>query len=149
MALTRGRLVGLIAAAGLLALALGYLRDPPWLIDAASGLRPWQTDAEGTRYRVASGRASFFVPADAVAVTIPLRAEFSSPADWPVTVTLEIDGTAADRRVLADGGWHTVRLRLPPRGSRRVRRIDVHSDRLRAGGRGVHIGELAIAGHRG
>ncbi|MEO8521396.1 MAG: hypothetical protein ABI603_08540, partial [Acidobacteriota bacterium] len=51
----------LVACIGL----LGYLRDPVWLRDYSSGLRGWETAADGARVRWAGGHASFFVPSDA------------------------------------------------------------------------------------
>ena len=44
------------------AAALAYLRDPPWLIDQASGLRGWEQPIGEPRYRWSGGHASFFVP---------------------------------------------------------------------------------------
>jgi hypothetical protein len=105
-------LTGLLVAIAVLI----WLRDPSWLARMEYGFGAWEVDADGTRYRWTAGRASFFVPADASEVRVPLRV--------PV--------------------WRASRLRLPPRGSRRFRRIDIHVDRTQ-GDRGVQVGEVQVA----
>jgi hypothetical protein len=129
-----------IAIVGLLA----YLRDPPWLARVESGLRGWETAADGTRFRWTDGHASFFVPAASQAVSVPLRATFDAPGDPPVLVTIAIDDRAADQFVLRDDRWTTRRLRLPPPGRRSLRRIDIRVDRVRSGNRGVQMGTNTI-----
>ena len=53
--------------------ALWYLRDPPWLIEQTTGfVRPWERGADGADLRWCGGHASFFVPADAGDVRIPV-----------------------------------------------------------------------------
>lgn len=144
MALTRRRMILVIvfvaAAAGL----LGYLRDPPWLLSTTSGLRGWETDADGTRFRWMGGHASVFVPSSARAVELPVRTTFDSPADWPITVTVAIDDRMSDRIVLSDAEWHSMVLRLPPARGRKVRRLDIRLDRTRDDNYGAAIGELRI-----
>jgi hypothetical protein len=131
-------IIWLAAIAG----ALAYLRDPPWLLTMTSGLHEWQTDSAGVRYRWMGGHASFFVPAGAAGVTIPLRATFDAPDDWPVEATIAIDDRPADRIVLTDNQWRSATLRLPPRGRRRTRRIDIRVDRTRHDNRGLQVGEI-------
>jgi len=144
VALTRGQTVlALLVAAAVIA-AAAYLRDPPWLPSITSGLRSWESDRDGTKFRWMGGHASLFVPSAARAIEIPLHTTFESPGDWPVTVSVAIDDRPGDRLVLSDGEWHTILLRLPPAGSRRVRRIDIRVDRTRGGNRGAAIGELRI-----
>lgn len=89
------------------------------------------------------GHASFFVPSSARLIEIPVHAAFES-IEWPVTVSVAIDDRTGDRLILSDGEWHTIRLRLPAAGSRRVRRIDVRADRTREDNRGAAIGEVRI-----
>jgi hypothetical protein len=139
------RSLALLVTLALAGAALAYLRDPPWLLATASGLRGWGTDRDGTRYRWTGGHASFFVPADWTTIELPLRATFESPADWPIAATVTIDDRPADRVVLADDSWRRLVVRLPPQGTRRVRRIDILLDRTRDGNRGVQLGEI---GHR-
>jgi hypothetical protein len=90
------------------------------------------------------GHASFFVPADARSIEIPIRTSFERTDDWPVTVTMSIDDRAANRIVLTDAAWQHVVLTMPPRGSRRVRRIDLQMDRTRDDNKAAAIGEVVI-----
>ena len=135
----------LLVALSLAGAALAYLRDPPWLLATTSGLGGWETGRDSTRYRWTNGHASFFVPADWTAIELPLRATFESPADWPIAATVTIDDRPADRVVLSDDSWRHLLIRLPPRPTRRVRRIDIRLDRTRDGNLGVQLGEI---GHR-
>jgi hypothetical protein len=123
---------------------LGYLRDPPWLLSTTSGLRAWETDADGIRVRWMGGHASLFVPASAHAVELPVRTTFDASGDWPVTVTVAIDDRMSDRLVLSDGAWHSMLVQLPTGGHRRVRRLDIRLDRTRDDNHGAAIGELRI-----
>jgi hypothetical protein len=133
-------LVALALAVG----ALAYLRDPAWLLTTTAGFGPWRTDPDGTRFRWTAGHSSFFVPAGAAAIDVPLRATFDTEADWPIVATITIDDRPAERIVLNDGAWRRVAIRLPPRGRRRVRRIDIVLDRMRDEGRGIQVGEVAL-----
>jgi hypothetical protein len=124
--------------------ALWYLRDPAWVIDQTTGLRPWQRESDGRLVRWSGGHASFFVPADAGEVRIPISTTF----DWrepdggqPMVVTFTIDGTKAARVLLTDPGWRDVTLTLPRPGSRRVRRVEVRTSVTRADNHGVRIGQ--------
>lgn len=137
---TRAAMVSAIAILAVLA----YLRDPAWLAAHTHGLHEWETAADGTRYRWAAGRSSFFVPAGVDAVTLPIRTTFNGGVDWPVVVTVSIDDRVAERLTLADSEWHYVRLTLPPPGRRSTRRVDVHADRTRAEERAVQLGEIAF-----
>ena len=128
----------------MLAALLAYLRDPPWLIHLSSGLAAWRTDATGIRYRPMGGRASFFVPAGAAAVTFPVRARFESPEDWPITATFSVDDRPVERLVLADGSWRTVTIDLRRATRRRVRRIDIHADRTRHWNYALDVGAVEV-----
>src|SRR5512132_3175462 len=99
MALTRRALTALVIAAAACA-AFAYLRDPPWLISVTSGLRPWEIDISGRRYRWMGGHASLFVPSDARLISIPLRTSFDAPGDAAITVSIAIDDRPVDRIVL-------------------------------------------------
>lgn len=142
MALKRLRLAGVLLAACAAVAALAYLRDPPWLAGTTSGLSGWTTGAGGTRYRWAGSHASFFVPADARGIVIPVRATFDSPQDWPVAVEVTLDDRAVDRLTLRDAEWRPIEIRMPPPGSRRHRRVDIRLDRTRAPDRGIQIGDI-------
>ncbi|MEO7788953.1 MAG: hypothetical protein ABIX28_05190 [Vicinamibacterales bacterium] len=123
--------------------ALAYLRDPAWLINLDTGFRPWEQTSDGTRYRWTGGRASFFIPSTATSIDLPVRTTFA-PGEWPVTVTITVDDQPAVTAELRDEGWHRLTFNLAGRTSRRVRRIDIHVDRTRAGNRGVAVGELQL-----
>lgn len=133
-----------VAIGAILATAalLAYLHDPPWLISYTSGLRRWEQPAGMPRYRWSSGHASFFVPADAGAFDLPVSTTFDAPDDAPMMVTISVDGDTAARVVLTDGAWTRVRVTLPARGSRRVRRIDIRTNVTRADTRGVRVGAI-------
>jgi hypothetical protein len=127
-----------------LAAVLGYLRDPPWLATLSSGLRNWQTGADGREFRWAGAHASMFVPAGARDLRIPLRTTFDRTGDWPITVSITIDDEPVDRLVLTDARWRESRIRLPSPGSRRVRRVDIRSDRTRDDNRAVQVGHVGL-----
>lgn len=143
VALTIPRHIGrALGVAIVLLAAAAYLRDPPWLLSMTSGMRAWQTDSTGARFRWMGGHASFFVPADAQSIEIPVRTTFDRPGDWPITASMTIDDRAVNRVVLSDAEWHRVVLTMPPRGSRNVRRIDVRMDHTRDDNRAAAIGEV-------
>jgi hypothetical protein len=145
MALTTSRGLALAAVAlAALAAVLAYLRDPPWLHRTSHGFHGQETDPAGRTFRWTTGHASFFVPADAVSVGIPLAGGLDTPGHAPVTTTITIDDRPAERLELTDEAWRTVVLRLPPPGGRRTRRIDLRVDRTHPGERGVRVGEIRI-----
>ena len=134
-------MLALLIAAATIA-AIMYLRDPPWLLSTTSGMRSWETDGSGTRMRWMGGHASFFVAADARTIEIPIRTAFERSDDWPITVNVSIDDRPANRVVLTDAAWRRIVLTMPPRGSRKVRRIDLRMDRTRDDNRAAAIGEV-------
>jgi hypothetical protein len=134
----------LLAALAIAAAVLAYLRDPDWLIKVESGFRNWETAADGTRYRWTDGHASFFVRSDANAIEIPIRTTASPPSEIPVSVAVTIDDRLVDQLVLNDDEWHRMKVILPPRGTRRVRRLDIRVNRTKAGNRGVQVGEVVV-----
>jgi hypothetical protein len=144
MPIVRRRLGIAIVGAAALAGCLAYLRDPPWILSMTSGLRKWETAADGTRHRWTGGHASLFVPSDAAAVEIPMRTTFDETNAWPVAVTVTLDDRPVDRIVLTDPSWRRSRFRLPPPGGRRARRVDIRVDRVRDKNYGVALGEIRI-----
>ena len=70
------RILPLVLAVVMCAAAV-YLYDPPWTGRVTSGLRDWEEDPPGTRFRWTDGHASFFVPAGASVITgaVPVRDE--------------------------------------------------------------------------
>jgi hypothetical protein len=139
--MTRRLLLGI----GILALLAtwGYLRDPFWLASMESGFRAWETGPDGLRYRWTSGHASFFVPSTAASIMIPIRTTFG-PKDAPVNVSITIDDYQVAHELLTDDGWVTRIVKMPSPASRRFWRIDLRVDRLRAGNRGVQVGEMRV-----
>jgi hypothetical protein len=133
--------LAIVAAAG----ALGYLRDPSWLATQTAGLRGWERTGDGTSFRWSGGHASFFVPSDVAAVRVPIATTFDARGREPMGVTFTIDGVRAGRALLTDTGWQEVTLAMPPRGSRRVRRIDVRTSVTREDNHGVRIGVLQVS----
>jgi len=112
--------------------AVLYLRDPPWAGRMTSGLRSWEEDPPGTRFRWTFGRATFFGPADAASMTLPLRAVFPGPAGTPVTVDVRVDDRWLATITLPDpASWveSTLPLGRRPAG-RRYRRIDLRVSRV-------------------
>jgi hypothetical protein len=140
----RSRAAIIIVSAGTLLAALAYLRDPPWLLNVTSGLTAWEVDDAGARYRWTRGRASFFVPADSAAVVLTMRSAKHSPADWPITATITIDDRPAQIVTFPDDAWREVKLRLPRRGSRDVRRLEIKLDRLRGGQLGIQLQDVRL-----
>jgi len=73
------------------------------------GLTKWHFDEQGTRYRFAGGRSTFFLPTSAGSVRIPLRNAFADRVT--VEVRIFLDGREADRLLLApDDQWRVKRL---------------------------------------
>jgi hypothetical protein len=138
------RLVTIAALCLALAAALGYLRDPPWLARVTSGFDDWRTDAGGTRFRWMSAHGSFFVPADAKVIEIPLRTEFGAADDPPIAARISIDDRAAAYVELTDPSWRTAFVRLPAPGSRRLRRIDIQANRTRRDDAALQVGEIRV-----
>jgi hypothetical protein len=137
-----------ISVALLIASACGglwYLRDPAWLLTQTTGLRSWERAADGTRFRWSGGHASFFVPSDERIVRIPVATTFDDRGSEPMVVTFTIDGSRAGRVLLTDGAWQEVTLSMPPRESRRVRRVDVRTSVTREGNHGVQLGEPKVS----
>jgi hypothetical protein len=126
--------------------ALAYLRDPQWLAGLESGFRAWETGPDGRRYRWTSGHASFFVPSTMATIVIPAKTTFA-PGDPPVQLSVSIDDRPVMSELLTDERWLQQSVQLPPPGSRRLRRIDLRVDRVRAGNRGVQVGEVLMVEH--
>jgi hypothetical protein len=147
MTITRTRLWAVVACV-LLLWVLGYLRDPSWLGQVTSGMRGWEEDPPGTRFRWTTGRASFFVPSDALAMTLPLRAVFPGPNGRPVTVSVSVDDRwLATIDLPRPDAWVRSVLPLPRRATtRRFRRVDLHVSRTAVGVfiLGVMTGDIGL-----
>lgn len=145
VAMSRGA-TPVVVVLGVLA-TLWYLRDPAWLPGQTTGLRGWQRGRDGIPYRWSGGHASFFVPSEAREVRIPVATVFDPRqprGEEPMMVTMTIDDRRAGRVLLTSPRTETVVLNLPPRGSRRVRRVDVRTNVTRDGNFGVMIGAVSM-----
>ena len=125
-----------------IAIALAYLRDPAWLATETTGLRGWQQAADGTRYRWSGGHASFFVPSNASRVGFRIATTFDASDGRPMIATVSLDDADVHRVALTDSSWRRVEIAMPPPASRRFRRVDVRTNIVREGNRGVMIGEV-------
>ena len=59
-----------------------------------------------------------------------------------MVVTAYVDDARAGRVLLTDEAWQALTIALPPRGSRRVRRIDLRTSVVREDNHGVKVGAL-------
>jgi hypothetical protein len=127
-----------------------YLRDPPWAARVTSGLRGWEQDPPGTFFRWTNGRATFFIPSDAAAMTLPLRSVFAGPDGKPVTVDVSVDGRWLATVELDDPrAWVRPLLPLGRAPKRRYRRVDLHVSRVVPPFMlGVMVGDPALDGSR-
>ena len=146
--MTRRRLA-IGAGCALLIAGAVYLRDPPWAGQITSGMRGWETDRRhGELFRWTAGRASFFVPSGASAMTLPLRAGFPGPNGGPVTVSVSVDDRwLTDIELREPEEWVRTLLPLPRRATtRRFRRVDLHVSRTYVGAfiLGVQTGEIEL-----
>jgi len=141
------RAVLAVAAVVLVVGAAWYLYDPPWVASITSGLRDWEEDPPGTRFRWTAGRASFFVPSKATEMTVPIRAIFPSPNAQPLTVTMRVDDRwLADIAIADVHEWTRTSVPLPRRGTwRHYRRVELRVNRT-AGpyNLGVQLGEISL-----
>jgi hypothetical protein len=138
-----------LAYAAIAVAALAYLHDPPWAGRLTSGLRSWEEDPPGTFFRWTNGRATFFVPAEASELTLPLRSVFPGPNGGPTMVDIRSDDRWLATVALRDPAvWERPRLPLGrPSGSRSYRRIDLRVNRV-VGPYilGVMTGEILVDG---
>ena len=112
--------------------AVLYLRDPPWAGRMTSGLRSWEEDPPGTRFRWTFGRATFFIPADATAMTLPLRSVFPGPDGAAVAVDVRVDDRwLATIQLTEPDAWVRPLLPIGRRPTnRRYRRVDLRISRV-------------------
>jgi hypothetical protein len=130
----------------LIGVGMAYLRDPPWLAQVTSGFGSWEQDRAGMRFRWMGGRASFFVPADAARVQIPLQAFAAGPSGDPFVIDVRVDGKRASQIVLDHTGWVNAEVSVPQGLTRRrFRRIDLRSNRTWSErSLSVQVGEVAL-----
>ncbi len=141
------RLAKLAVTVMLVVGAAWYLYDPPWVGGLTSGIRDWEEDPPGTRFRWTAGRANFYVPSDAMEMTLPVRALLPSPDGGPVTVRVTVDDRFVTTIVLSDiRQWAVVTLPLPRQTSRRrYRRVELYVSRtVGEFNLGVQLGEIRL-----
>jgi hypothetical protein len=120
-----------VVALAIVVASAWYLYDPPWIAETTTGIRPWETDPAGRRFRWTTGHASFYVPSNASAMTLPMRAWFPSKAGGPVIVSVRIDDRrVADLELRNPDEWVSSTVPLPRRPThRRYRRVDLRLSR--------------------
>jgi hypothetical protein len=98
---------------------------PERLDQTSFGFYDWEQD-NGLTYRWTSRRATFFIPAGARELEMPVRSMMTSGHTEPVTFSVAVNGRILDTFPITQGDWRTVSLRLPPRsGDSAFTRIDV------------------------
>jgi hypothetical protein len=109
-----------------------YLYDPPWVAGTTSGMRDWEEDPPGTRFRWTTGRSSFFIPANASEMTLPLRPLLPLTDGKPVVVAISVDDRWLTDVVLTDAAaWARPTLPLPrPTSRRSYRRVELRVSRV-------------------
>lgn len=143
----RRRSISGFGGAALTIAALAYLYDPPWIAQMTTGFHRWEQPQIGVRFRWTNGHASFFVPADATMVTVPMRAAFPGPDGAAVIVKVSVDDRWLADIVLDDSDvWVHPRLPLSRKPTRRsFRRVDVRVGRVRTEGNlGIQTGEISV-----
>ncbi len=127
----RRRLTAWLLGSAVVLGLMAFLHDPPWIASMTSGLRDWEQDSAGTRFRWTAARASFYVPSDATEMTLPLRPLFPGPEGRPVRVEIAVDGRSLAAVDCPDpAAWKRVTLPLPrTRTHRRYRRVDLRVNR--------------------
>lgn len=91
------------------------------LSEVTIGLSRWQHEPDGTRFRWAGGRSTFFVASSARVVSIPLR----NTGHTDLEVGVFLNGREVDRILLpADGHWLAKRL-IGLRSDAKFLRIDL------------------------
>ena len=86
-------------------------RDQP-LDQATFGFYDWEND-NGFPYRWTSRRATFFVPASARELHLPVRSMMILGHQDPVRFSVAVNGRVLDTFAITQGNWETVHLRLP------------------------------------
>jgi O-antigen ligase len=83
------------------------------LDQVAFGFYDWEND-NGFPYRWSSRRATFFVPARARELHLPVRSMMILGHLDPVRFSVAVNGRVLDTFSITQGNWETVQLRLPP-----------------------------------
>ncbi len=122
------RVIGVLTVLILVTLPfrIASARDQANVEHASIGFSKWQRQPDGSRFRWAGGRSTFFVPSTARAVRIPLRQGTDGPA--AVEVRIILNGREANRVALETGAdWRTLRLVLARDEKSPFSRIDLEA----------------------
>jgi hypothetical protein len=135
----RRPLVSVVAIAAIAGFA--YLYDPPFADRVTSGMGAWSENPPGTFFRWTAGRASFFVPANATALLLPMR---TPNVNRTVTIEVRVDDRfLATIQLTHPDVWVSQELPLGrQRTSRSYRRVDLRVDGV--SGRGIMTGQPTI-----
>jgi hypothetical protein len=143
----RMRPLALVVTLAILAGAAWYLYDPPWTTIVTSGMRDWEEDPPGTRFRWTNGHGSFFIPSTATSMTLPIKAWFPGPNGEPVRVSVSVDDRfLMEIAVKNPLEWESTTMPLPRRLThRRFRRIDLRVSRtMKQFNLGVAVGDVRL-----
>jgi O-antigen ligase len=119
--------IALLAAVVVAAFAGISMARPPIQRPASpgvTGLEPWETGADGARFRWTHEYASVFVPVSATRVYIPIRIPFDLPRLLPMPVDVKVGGVLRARALVVTD-WTVLNLELPPVQGQRFKRIDL------------------------
>lgn len=127
--MSRGRL-SILAVLALVA-GLAYLRNPPWIEEVTSGMKPWERDESGVLYRWTEGHASFYIPSNVQTMTVPVRSAVAGPDGAPVKVELRQDGALLGSiELTVPSAWTKPTFTLRASKTRRpFQRIDLRVSR--------------------
>jgi hypothetical protein len=96
---------------------------------AVTGLEPWETSADGTRYRWTLDYAALFVPRRATRVHIPVRLPDDLPQIARIGVQVRTAGVDGGRTPVGSS-WVMLNVELPPLDTLQAyRRVDLKVDR--------------------
>jgi len=116
-------LVAAVAVAAGAVLAGRAVRRPQ--ATGVTGLEPWETGVDGTRFRWTHEYASVFVPVNATRVYIPVRLPYDLPRLVPMAVDVKVGGIPRDRASVGTG-WAVLNLELPTvLAGQRFKRVDL------------------------
>jgi hypothetical protein len=143
----RMRPLALVVTLAILTGTAWYLYDPPWTALVTSGMRDWEEDPPGTRFRWTNGHGSFFIASTATSMTLPIKAWFPGPNGEPVRVSVSVDDRfLMEIAVKNPLEWESTTMPLPRRLThRRFRRIDLRVSRtMKQFNLGVAVGDVRL-----
>jgi hypothetical protein len=100
----------------------------------AIGLSGWQPEIDGIRYRLAGRSFALYLPADGMAVDLPLRRARDAPD--PLVVAISWNGRKLYEPLVSGEAWQQIRVQLP-KTSQRFARVEVVVSPARSDGKPV------------